>query len=83
MTKTPIANELFGENRAPVVVNPVEKALRDVEKALHAANEALAQRCNCRFTHGGFHKATCDYHERLHKRLAAAEDRVKFLSQKR
>ena len=84
-TKTPVANAVFGVNRNKYGVydNPVEAEIRAPEKQLHAANEALAQRCNCRFNSGGFHKATCEYHERLQKRLAEAEDQIAFLTQKR
>ena len=63
--------------------NPVLEEIRELTKALHRANEALAQRCNCRFDSGGFHKATCPYHERIFKRLALAEYEVMELKEKR
>lgn len=63
--------------------NPVLIEMRELARKLHQANEALAQRCNCRFDSGGFHKATCPYHERIFKRLAEAEYEVQELKLKR
>ena len=79
MSDTPETNKVFGAH------NKTEWAecSRRQEQALHRANEILAHKCGCMFTSGGFHKATCDFHERLQKRLAEAEDRVAMLSQKR
>lgn len=79
--KTPRCNDFFGTRSE--ILNPVEKFARTIEAELTDANLALSRRCNCRFTQGGFHTATCDFHERLQKRLAEAEDKLKFLSQKR